>query len=490
MLRFAVDRFAGRATAILGATAVACTTIAPMAMANPSDLGGPLGGDCQLSDADRATRATLWETVQSAKPAELDDARRAYREFNYDRARALYQCRQGRPLATQGIWLRLYPCDAQPGAIARLFDEIANSGYNQVYLETFYDGRVLLPAADNPTVWPSVLREAGYETTDLLDQALQAGRERGINVYAWNFLLNFGDAYGRAPNRQDDLARNGSGQTSLEAPISGYEVFVDPYSETARRDYQTLLAALLKRRPAGVLFDYVRYPRGTGAASVASKPADLWIHAPAARQAAIARGSNDKSRAAIDLYLRQGYLDGGNLTNLDRQYPGQPFQWAGRDSQRTINDDLWQFALTHARQGVLDFLDRAIAPVQERGIAAGAVFFPDGNQSVGQRGFDSRLQPWDAFPTTIEWHPMAYATCGTTDCIVNDIRRVVERANGATVIPALAGNWQQPFNGRPPVRQQARAAQSALPSLRGASHFSFDWERLEDSRRRKFCQLR
>lgn len=450
-----------------------------------------LGSECQLNDGDRATLDRLWSAATQADgPGDRGDALRQYRDFNYRRARDLQQCRQRQAFPQKALWLRLYPCDAQPGAIDRLFDEIANGGYNQIYLETFYDGRVLLPAANNPTVWPSVLRERGYENVDLLAQALQAGRERGITVYAWNFLLNFGDAYHRNPSRADALARNGQGQISIEAPISGHEIFVDPYSETARRDYQTLMAAILQRRPAGVLFDYVRYPRGTGPASVAAKVADLWIHAPASREAAIARGANERSRAAIALYLRQGSVSAADLAALDRQFPNQPLQWPGRDSRRVIADDLWAFALDHARQGVLEFLNGAIAPVQQRGLPAGAVFFPEGNQAVGDRGFDSRLQPWPDFPKTIEWHPMAYATCGTPTCIVEQVQRVMAQAGNARVIPALAGNWQQPFNGRPPVRNQAQALRSSVPNLAGVSHFAFDWQYVEAARQRKFCQLR
>lgn len=450
-----------------------------------------LGPECALNDRDRATLEQLWAaTTAAASPGDRNDALRQYREFNYRRARDLQQCRQRQAFPQKALWLRLYPCDAQPGAIDRLFDQIANGGYSHIYLETFYDGRVLLPAANNPTVWPSVLREAGYETVDLLALALQAGRERGMTVYAWNFLLNFGDAYARNPSRADALARNGQGQLSIEAPITGHEVFVDPYSDIARRDYQTLVATILQRRPAGVLFDYVRYPRGTGPTSVAAKVTDLWIYSPASRRAAIARGANERSQAAIALYLRQGFVSAADLAELDRQFPNQPLQWPGRDPNRVIADDLWAFALDHARQGVLDFLGAAIAPVQQRGLSAGAVFFPEGNQRVGERGFDSRLQPWPDFPKTIEWHPMSYATCGTPSCIVEQVQRVMAQANGARVIPALAGNWQQPLNDRPPVRQQAQALRSTVPNLAGISQFAFDWQYVEATRQRKFCQLR
>lgn len=52
-------------------------------------------------------------------------------------------------------------------------DRIVNRGYNQVYLEVFYDGQVLLPATANPTAWPSVIRTPGAENIDILATAIK-----------------------------------------------------------------------------------------------------------------------------------------------------------------------------------------------------------------------------------------------------------------------------------------------------------------------------
>jgi hypothetical protein len=43
-------------------------------------------------------------------------------------------------------------------------------------------GRCLLPKADNRTAWPSVVQTDGYERRDLLAEAIQKGRERGLDV--------------------------------------------------------------------------------------------------------------------------------------------------------------------------------------------------------------------------------------------------------------------------------------------------------------------
>jgi uncharacterized lipoprotein YddW (UPF0748 family) len=91
----------------------------------------------------------------------------------------------------------------------------------------FSDGQVLLPASTNPTVWPSLVRTPG-DANDLLAQAVQKGHERGLKVYAWMFLMNFGYSYALRPDRQSVLARNGKAETSLDLVDNQSQVFIDP----------------------------------------------------------------------------------------------------------------------------------------------------------------------------------------------------------------------------------------------------------------------
>ncbi|MDY7021960.1 MAG: hypothetical protein SWJ54_11475, partial [Cyanobacteriota bacterium] len=220
---------------------------------------------CQLS----SEQITLKESLRLASTAS-PEAKKQYEDTLTQHAQAIFRCRGQSWLKEQAIWLRLYPCDAKPGVIDKILDDLVNRGYNKVYLEVFYDGQVLLPASQNNTPWPSVLRSPGTENIDLLAETIQKGRRRGLQVYAWAFLLNFGYTYTLLPDRNPVLARNGDGETTVSAIASGSDAddygesytnqgFVDPYNLQARQDYQTLLEAILARRPQGVLFDYVRY---------------------------------------------------------------------------------------------------------------------------------------------------------------------------------------------------------------------------------------
>jgi len=422
------------------------------------------------------------------------------------------QCRQKSWLKNQAIWVRLYPCDTRPGALEEIFDRMVNKGYNQVYVAAFY-GKALIPRASNRTVWNSVLTTRGTEKTDLLADAIGRGHERGLKVYAWMYSLNFGPDYGLTPEGQSAVALNGRGETTLFAGEEGLQkptnrnagsvLFVDPYSSRAKTDYDQIVRAVLLRKPDGILFDYIRFPRGQGGQSIASQVKDLWIYGDESRQNLAALAQNSKGTDLIERFLNNGTITIKDLKEVDRLYPNEVSPlWQGRTPLEAegsmsyaekfpwIEWDLWQLALAHASQGVVNFLQRAAAPVEQQQIKSGAVFFPEANQPVGSRGYDSRLQPWDRFATN-EWHPMAYATCNRSDCIANQVKRVVSFAPArTTVTPALAGSWGRSTEDRPALEDQMAEIHRTLPQINSISHFAFSWQEPELDYYRSSCQLK
>ena len=259
---------------------------------------------CQLSDSESAQKANLLQTVLKGNVQSQKD----YNTLIKKHAELLQRCRSRTWPSTQAIWLRIYPCDVRPGSLDGILDRIVNKGYNTVYLEVFADSQVLLPPADNPTVWDSVIKSEADKNLDLLAQTIKKGHERGLRVYAWLFSLNFGYVYSQMRDRQEVLARNGKGEDSTKFVHDQSQTFVDPYHPQAQKDYSELLQAVLKRRPDGVLFDYIRYPRGTGRQSAVGEVKDLWIYGEASRQALYSRALNPKGKILLEIYVTQGYI--------------------------------------------------------------------------------------------------------------------------------------------------------------------------------------
>jgi hypothetical protein len=464
------------------------------AQANVSDSNY----DCQFSTQDIEAKENLRQAAfQGSQKAQQD-----YNQVLTRQAQKLRDCRAQSWLHHQSIWLRMYPCDAQEGKIDDILDRIVNRGYNEIYLGVFYSGQVLLPSRDNSTVWTSVEDRKGKEDQDLLDETIQKAHLRGLKVYAWLFSLNYGYIYWHRLDRQSTFARNGKGENSLDYVQGHSQLFVDPYNQQVREDYQQLLELILQRKPDGVLFDYIRYPRGEGSQSVAGNVKDLWIYGDASKAAFLNRATNGKGRFLLGRYLSRGDLIAEDLQEADKNYPQESSPlWQGRNppvnemSQplnirlENLRNELWFFAVAHAAQGVVDFLTLATKQVQAKGISSGAVFFPEGNQPVGQRGFDSRLQPWDHFPKSIEWHPMSYGLCENPDCIVQQVKRVLSISSNETpVIPAIAGIWGKNIENRPSLENQMAALRLNFPTLDSISHFAFSWQEPEFDKARKFCR--
>ena len=455
---------------------------------------------CQISSTATQKKENLRLSAQKGNRK----AAKRYQQLVKQHSQEVNDCRRRTWPQVQAIWLRLYPCDVRAGSIDRILDKIVNRGYNQIYVETFYDGRVLLPVASNNTVWPSVIRTEGQEDVDLLAQVIQKGRQRGLKVYAWMFTTNFGYTYAQRKDREQAIARNGKGQTSLYVVDNGSQVFIDPYNLQAKRDYYRMVTEVMRRRPDGILFDYIRYPRQAGKDSIATKVTDLWLYSKSTQQALFQRALNNKGLQLIQLFLDKGYVTSTDIAKIDKQYPqeGEPL-WQGRtppieqkaisspqQRQPLLQSELWQLSVAHAMQGILDFVALAAYPAQQMGIPAGVVFFPGGNKTVG-KGYDSRLQPWDRFPNSLEWHPMSYGKCGNTRCIVSQVKRVLSTAKpGTKVIPALAGAWGKSVSNRPPLEVQMRDLSQYKSYIKGISHFAYSWQNPQDDKNRKFCQVR
>lgn len=441
--------------------------------------------DCRVSTEAALSKASLLQALIRA-PDQLTKQR--YEQMVAEHAQALAKCRNQKQPKVLGTWLRLYPCDLQPGSLEQTLDNIANYGYNRIYLNTFYDGRVLLPQQDNPTAWTSVIG-AEAPRTDLLAEVIQKARQRGVKVYAWLYSMNFGSGYGKQPLQQTAIARNGFGETNLADPAALPEVkharhvFIDPYNPQARQDLKVLIQAIAKRKPDGIAFDYIRYPQRTlpGLKDVR----DLMIYSTSSFNRLLQRALTQDATDLLYTYLAKA--------KVPAKLKGNPKWWdlppskAMPGAKTNLNQQLWQLVIAHAQQGVVEFLDRAIAAVP-KDIPTSAVFFPKANL-VSAQAVDPRLQPWHRFKQVYEWTPMLYSACGNTDCILEDLTAVIKQSEGiSSICPVIAGYWGQTLNDRPPLEVQLKSIYQAFPKLQCTSTFAYSWLDPELDRKRRICR--
>ena len=75
----------------------------------------------------------------------------------------------------RGVWLRP-PSD--PAQIPVMLDEIADAGFNAVFVETFYHGFTISKNSPIPT-------RPEFEGKDILKKFIREGHKRGLEVHAW-----------------------------------------------------------------------------------------------------------------------------------------------------------------------------------------------------------------------------------------------------------------------------------------------------------------
>jgi len=136
------------------------------------------------------------------------------------------------------IWLRLYPCDIQPGALDKIMDRISSRGYNQVYIKgVFRPVRCCCRLRLIPLLACCCRTPLAAKRTDLLAQAiLKVTGSEGLclDVYDGRLFLR------AASDRQSVLARNGK-ELGLNVVDNVVKFFIDPYSLQAKRDYYQLV---------------------------------------------------------------------------------------------------------------------------------------------------------------------------------------------------------------------------------------------------------
>ncbi len=424
----------------------------------------------------------------------------------------LQACRDRTAPQTQATWIRLYPNDAKSGVLEDVFDKVANRGYNQIFIEVFYDGRVLLPVADNPTPWRSVMEEsvkAGEVPADydLFKKAIAIGKERGIKVYGWSFAMNFGYGYSEIKGRSAALAINGNGENSIantnfdrklvsdgrafyEDAYEADHLFADPYSAIAKADLLTVVNALMQRNPDGMVFDYVRYPTSPTGALI-DNVKQLWVYGQSSRSALLNSIDNKNVRELMAIYLQNGDLTADDVIQTEKKLTEsikvKPTNMKDARATATIAEGLlWNMATNHAYQGVVNFVTAISAPLKQNNIAIGTVFFPNGNHTESGK-LEARMQPWDRFPAYMERHPMTYALCNDGKCVADQVAEIVRQSPPETLVcPILAGTWGQGFDGHPSFEKQMQAIRATEPKINCFSHFVYSWMEPESDRLRKF----
>ncbi|MFP5501946.1 MAG: hypothetical protein ACLGIN_05615 [Candidatus Sericytochromatia bacterium] len=176
----------------------------------------------------------------------------------YDRALAEVQAQAAKPdprdpyLKRKGMWVRPYATDVTRLHMLEVFDKAQAMGVNEIYLETFFHGKVLYHRPGE-TAFPRT-----HAQVDVAAAYAAEARRRGMKLYAWVHTLKWGADYAKA--HPDHLVQDGWGKPATST--EGASAFiVSPSVEAVRRQLYTLAEEIAETgHYDGLILDYIRYP--------------------------------------------------------------------------------------------------------------------------------------------------------------------------------------------------------------------------------------
>ena len=172
----------------------------------------------------------------------------------------------------KGVWLR--PTYFNEKDIIKVLDQLANSGINNLFLETYYNGKTIFPS-QTMAKYGFIKQNEDYAGFDPLKIWINEAHKRNIKVHIWFETFYAGNKppetnpeyiLAKKPqwtNRQKKNADFSDIPYSV-SEHNGY--FIDPANPEVQAFLQDLLSEIITRyKPDGINLDYIRYPQSMDA---------------------------------------------------------------------------------------------------------------------------------------------------------------------------------------------------------------------------------
>ena len=242
----------------------------------------------------------------------------------------------------KGVWIR--PTETSAQQIITTLDKLKDSGFDSIFLETYYHGKTIFPSK-TMNKYGFIVQNEIFEGIDPLRIWVDEAHKRGMKIHTWfqsfyvgnqNPNLNSSSILAQHPEwgNKTKKCANCYGATMSSSEHNGY--FLDP----ANPDVQEFLLELLSEiiidyAPDGINLDYIRYPN--------SNP------------------RNDMNAWGFSEYARSDFKS---------KYGKDP-------AELTISDALWYDWNVYRRNIITNFVKKAGELAKENKIYVSAVIFPD-----------------------------------------------------------------------------------------------------------------
>ena len=242
----------------------------------------------------------------------------------------------------KGVWIR--PTETSAQQIIATLDKLKDSGFNNVFLETYYHGKTIFPSKTMNKYGFTVQNEL-FEGIDPLRIWVDEAHKRGMKIHTWFQSFYVGN---KNPNltqtsilaqhpewgNKTKKCANCYGATMSVSEHNGY--FLDPANPNVQEFLLELLSEIITDySPDGINLDYIRYPN--------SNP------------------RNDMGAWGFSEYARNDFKS---------IYGKDP-------AELTISDALWYDWNVYRRNIITNFVKKAGELAKENKTYVSAVIFPD-----------------------------------------------------------------------------------------------------------------
>lgn len=206
-----------------------------------------------------------------------------------------YAATSTRAIEGRGVWHR--PKEKNLDEVKATLQELKDSGFNILYLETFFNGHVIFPTDSTITSQNPLFadKEYGIYGNDLLKAFSEEAKAVGIEIHTWvhDFYVGY-QGYGSvildAKPEWELLNYDGQRETKYEG---GVYYFMDPSNPEVQAFLLDLYTHIVQTYDIdGLQLDYIRYPVG--------KPKEDWGYNDSSVQRFIEANQLDQ-----DLDIRQ-----------------------------------------------------------------------------------------------------------------------------------------------------------------------------------------
>lgn len=174
----------------------------------------------------------------------------------------------------KGTWIR--PTETSKEQIIATLEKIEDSGFNNIYLETYFHGKTIFPSKVMNKYGFTVQNE-NFEGFDPLEIWIKEAHKRDIQVHIWfqSFYVgnkppesSLSNILAVRPDWGNKVKRDANSPNPSRSTSEHNGYFIDP----ANPEVQAFLLELLEEiiteyKPDGINLDYIRYPNSTNSRS-------------------------------------------------------------------------------------------------------------------------------------------------------------------------------------------------------------------------------